>query len=252
MNRAQITALDRLAARAWPADGVEHLDGWRLRTSPTSSRRVNSVLPLAPVSEAALPESIAKAEGFYRARNAPPRFQISPAAMPRDLDTELERRGWTIEAPTLLLTAGAESLTASLAAPSDVQVSLAAAAGEAWAAACWPEMDQAEREARHMLVQRILPAHRFAAVEVDGAVAAIGLGVRDGQWLGIFCMRSAAMHRRKGLARAVLGALVAWGAGLGARSLYLQVEADNAAAIKLYESAGFLAAYGYHYRKAPD
>ena len=49
-----------------------------------------------------------------------------------------------------------------------------------------------------------------------------------------------------------MAALWAWGAEHGAARTYLQVSADNAAAIALYESLGYWRHHDYHYRVAPS
>jgi GNAT superfamily N-acetyltransferase len=59
-------------------------------------------------------------------------------------------------------------------------------------------------------------------------------------------------HRRQGLARAIMAAISGWGAQLGATRTYLQVGADNAPAIALYESLGYWRHHDYHYRTRPD
>jgi ribosomal-protein-alanine N-acetyltransferase len=46
-------------------------------------------------------------------------------------------------------------------------------------------------------------------------------------------------HRRQGLARALLEASVAAAVSAGAEAMFLEVAADNAAAVGLYQSAGF-------------
>lgn len=48
--------------------------------------------------------------------------------------------------------------------------------------------------------------------------------------------------RRRGLARALLAAALAAARARGAETVFLEVEADNAAAIALYRAAGFIAA----------
>ena len=53
--------------------------------------------------------------------------------------------------------------------------------------------------------------------------------------------------RRRGLARAVLGALAREAADLGALSLHLQVESANAAARTLYAEVGFTTHHAYAY-----
>jgi ribosomal protein S18 acetylase RimI-like enzyme len=50
--------------------------------------------------------------------------------------------------------------------------------------------------------------------------------------------------RRRGLARTVCDGLLAWAADRGATHAYVQVLADNTAAIRLYQSMGF----GEHHR----
>jgi ribosomal protein S18 acetylase RimI-like enzyme len=94
---------------------------------------------------------------------------------------------------------------------------------------------------------RIPSPARFARLDVDGQYAAIGASAVEGEWAGIFGMRTAPEHRRKGLARRILRALLAEVGALGASQAYLQVEADNAPAIALYELEGFRAAYAYRY-----
>ena len=46
-------------------------------------------------------------------------------------------------------------------------------------------------------------------------------------------------QRRRGHARTLCAALLAWGGERGATRAYVQVLADNATAITLYESMGF-------------
>jgi ribosomal protein S18 acetylase RimI-like enzyme len=58
-------------------------------------------------------------------------------------------------------------------------------------------------------------------------------------------------HRRLGLGRTALEALLDLGARQGARFGYLQVFESNTAAAALYRAAGFTAHHRYHYRTAP-
>jgi ribosomal protein S18 acetylase RimI-like enzyme len=66
----------------------------------------------------------------------------------------------------------------------------------------------------------------------------------------VFCMATEPAARRRGVARAVLGALAEWSQQQAARGLYLQVERDNTAAQALYASLGFSRSHGYHFRIA--
>ena len=77
---------------------------------------------------------------------------------------------------------------------------------------------------------------------------ALGFAVADRGWTGIFGMGTRPEARRQGAATAVLHTLAQWAVDEGAPRLYLQVEEDNTAARTLYERAGFVDTYRYHYR----
>jgi RimJ/RimL family protein N-acetyltransferase len=244
----EIDRIERLAAKAWPAEHVEHRSGWRFRVSAAPNRRVNSILPLYPAPPGALADRIALVETFYRERNLRPRFQISPAVDPPDLDAELAARGYVIEAPVSVQIASVGEVAVL---PKAKELRLESWADEAWLATSWPDGTTADMAARRALLERIRPDRRFATVVSDATPIAVGLGVLDGEWLGIFCMRTILSHRRRGAASEVLAALSSWAMERGARSVYLQVETENLPALGLYARVGFRTLYGYHYRSLP-
>ena len=88
----------------------------------------------------------------------------------------------------------------------------------------------------------------YALVRIDGEPAAQARAVADGPYLGVFAVATRPAYRRRGLARACLGALAAWGAEQGATTAYLLVEHDNAPALALYDRLGFAEAFTYWYR----
>jgi GNAT superfamily N-acetyltransferase len=92
----------------------------------------------------------------------------------------------------------------------------------------------------------------FAAVRDGAATVAIGRGCVDEAWLGISAVEVDPAFRRRGLARTVLRALWAWGRDRGASRSYLQVGADNGAAVDLYEHAGYWVHHDYRYRTEPE
>ncbi|SLI30026.1 putative acetyltransferase [Mycobacteroides abscessus subsp. abscessus] len=87
----------------------------------------------------------------------------------------------------------------------------------------------------------------FAAVASEGSTAAIARGAVTENWLGISAVRVAENQRRRGLAAQVCDILLGWGAALGARRAYVQVRADNAAALALYPTLGFTEQHRYRY-----
>ena len=94
---------------------------------------------------------------------------------------------------------------------------------------------------------RIPPPALFAKLDIDGAPAGIGVAALGGGFAGVFGMRTAPAHRRKGVARRIFRALLAEARQRGVERAWLQVEADNAPAISLYAEEGFEPAYRYRY-----
>ncbi len=104
-------------------------------------------------------------------------------------------------------------------------------------------------EAHRRLLERI-GGERLLAVRAEegGRAIACGLGVRDGEMVGLFDLITAPTHRNRGHGRALLEAMLGWAAGRGARTAYLQVTESNGAARHLYASLGFRELYRYSYR----
>jgi len=87
---------------------------------------------------------------------------------------------------------------------------------------------------------------RFARIGADPAMA-IGRLVVTGDWAGVSAVEVAPEHRRRGLARQVVDALLGSAVTAGARWCYLQTMPDNTAALRLYEPYGFVTHHRYHY-----
>jgi GNAT superfamily N-acetyltransferase len=80
----------------------------------------------------------------------------------------------------------------------------------------------------------------FAALSDRAVGRAAVTSAPDGtRWAGLSAVHVAEKHRREGHARTLCEALLGWAAGRGATRGYVQVLADNAPAIALYESMGF-------------
>lgn len=76
---------------------------------------------------------------------------------------------------------------------------------------------------------------------------ATGLAAYDADWVGFRGIEVAPGARRRGLGRAVMAALLEWGATRGATTAYLQVLDGNEPAMALYERLGFVTHHAYRY-----
>ncbi len=223
LNR-DIRSMQRAAALAWP--GLEHqwLDGWFVRASDGHTRRANSAVPL---DHSASSRALGELDAWYTERGLPtllclPDRLIHP---PDDLATSDE----TVVMVRDLDNAGTDTL------PAEPSADWLALHGD-----------------NHPLVVPVLTAVAawalgFAAVASEGSTAAIARGAVTENWLGISAVRVAENQRRRGLAAQVCDILLGWGAALGARRAYVQVRADNAAALALYPTLGFTEQHRYRY-----
>nr|WP_246304157.1 GNAT family N-acetyltransferase [Nocardioides thalensis] len=86
----------------------------------------------------------------------------------------------------------------------------------------------------------------------DGSATwAQGEAAIDGDWLGVHGVEVDTAHRRQGLATAVMGELLEWGAEQGATTVWLHVEVDNAPAIALYDALGLMPHHTCRYLTPP-
>jgi N-acetylglutamate synthase len=253
---AMIALLESLSANAWPAAETIYFDGWRLRYTGGVTRRANSVWPNAHGGAQPLDAKLAAVEDFYARHGAPAIYQICDAMQPAGLDDILAARGYTAAAHSHVQTASIAGMLAALPPLRTYpafDVAVAEDFDEVWFDLfCTSEQVDAHGAAmRRSILQRIEPAHAFAVLRAAGEPAAVGLGVAEQGWLGIFCMATLPALRRQGAARAILRTLALWSQLHGAGQSYLQVMQHNTAGMALYAPLGFTTAYDYHYRVRP-
>lgn len=249
-----ILLLETLAANAWPAAEMQLLDGWQLRHTQGVTRRANSVWPNIALAALPLAEKLRHVEDFYARHHLPARYQISPATQPADLDEFLALRGYRRVASSAVQVAELSTVltqTPALQKTPEFELEVAEQFDEGWfeAYAEFDALAAQELTVRRAILQRISADRGFVLLRINGIAAAVGLGVVEDDWLGIFCMTTHPDFRRRGAASAILRTLSIWAQLYGARQAYLQVMDDNAPAQRVYARAGFVTLYHYHYRE---
>jgi GNAT superfamily N-acetyltransferase len=253
-GQAEVVALEEVAARGWPAPRTEWLGRWLLRDGDGWTRRANSALlvgaPGRPVAAA-----LAEVARWYRDRGLVPRLAV-PLPWFAPADRAAERAGWVAEVDVEVLTARVSAAAAgspngsngSASPNGSGRVVVAAAPTDRWLASYRGGAVPAVGRA---ILTAPSPVGFASITGPDGAEAlAIGRGVVTDRWLGVAAVEVHPDHRRRGLARQVVAALLAWGADAGATHCYLQVEADNPAALALYAGLGFTTHHRYRCRVA--
>lgn len=245
-----VRRLQEKAALAFPAEHIEHLDGWWLRHTTSAAWWAGTVLPHAAAPSDGLLRRVAAAERFYGRRHVPARFQISPGACPEHLDALLAQRGYRWDGPLSLQVAEAHHVAAN-APDNSVPVQLEPAPSRTWFD-LWDAVHGpvSDRRVERAMLERVQRPSAYATAFLDGELVGVGRAALDDGWAGVFGMAALPRARGRHVGRGVLAALARWAAACEAQHLYLQVECGNTPALRLYANTGFDEVCRYHYRIA--
>ena len=240
--------IEETCFNAFPSLKQALLDGWFVRFADGLSRRANSANPLAPDC-APVEQVIGTVEALYRRQRLAPIFRV-PSFLDTGIEEALAARGYAAEGDTRVL----YGQMTELAARADSQIELSPHAGSDWLAAMGTLQGHSaeQRTAYRRIVRALAVPAAFAALRVDGRIAALAYGAVTG---GLLCYESVITdprRRRQGFSRRIVAALADWAREQGAEAACLQVVADNTPALALYGAFGLKRdLYGYRYWRAP-
>ena len=238
-----IRTLEHISLRAWAALETELYDGWHLRYAKGYTGRANSVQPLDS-SSLPLNEKIAYCENWYATRNLPCIFRLTSMMQPPELETHLENRDYERYNETLVQTAPLAPMDVSL----DSRFHSNDTVSDDWLAA-WGKWNNVPQQhiatAKTMLSKKSETDTCFAWIDD----IAVGLAVCEGQFAGLFDIVVNPDYRQQGFGKALVASLLAWSKRVGASTAYLQVVANNAPALVLYDKLGFTTHHHYWYRR---
>lgn len=246
-TRDEILYFERMGFATWPALEVESFEGWELRFADGFTGRSNSVQALesAPGGPAQLIARIAHCERRYRERGLSPRFKLTAAVRPEELEQLLAERGYLRLSPTRVQAIE----LGDTPCPPDPRVRLETRLDPAWIEATTRlnRLTRAAVSTWRAIVERI-ERPLFASIGIGAGTEAVGLGALQQDWLFLGAIATAQSARGRGNATALVRALLAGAQQSGARGGWLQVTEDNRAGLALYARLGFQDVYGYWYR----
>ncbi|RLL74782.1 GNAT family N-acetyltransferase [Ochrobactrum soli] len=246
---AIVRQLEAVGFRAWPATSV-HYDGtWAIRmTAAHSSKRLNSINPLDPGDTRDIPTRVELAAQRFRAYGRVPCFRLSPLA-PVELEDYLEGLGWKRQDETIVMTCNLTEI--DLSGEID-QIPLKDIGRFVDASLSIHERPEEMRPGMSEILDGIRPNKGMFVLEAEGRAVSDVLCVQDGVMAGLFDVGTLPEARRKGYGHSVVGSALKWAAKLGAKTAWLQIEAENVAGLALYERFGFQEAYRYAYRESNE
>ena len=236
--------VEEACIKACPSPRQALLEGWLVRLSGGPMRRTNSVNPQRGGDHDPRPLMTAF-DRLYRAQGQPTLYRAPSMAV--GMAAALDAAGLAPQAET-------RTLFTEMAQPpvADAAVELLSRPSEPWFDLRFQLNGGEDASFRRMTAAIALPC-AFAALRLEGQVAAIAYGAIDQGPMIIEAVATAPEARNRGLARRTVGTLMAWGRAQGADAAALQVAADNAPAVAVYQGLGFhRELYRYHYRSRPD
>lgn len=253
MTDAAARMLERLAQQeeSWPPERSTTLPAdkpvWRARLTSGAGRRVASARPLVddPVS---LTAAVGAVEQYYLLADALPRFQVSEELAARLVGREAFR-GYQPEAPTRLLSADVAETAALPLSRDDRPYLISVASPLAAVNELWSSMGTSA--ARRAVMARAPEGLVFVArLEAKIAAAAFvsiarSSGARPAAVLHALAV--APWARRRRAARDLIIGCARWAESRTAETLLIDVEAENDAALRLYERLGCRDDGGYVY-----
>jgi GNAT superfamily N-acetyltransferase len=228
---------------AWPPHERQSLGEWTLRFAGGFTRRANSVLPAGDPG-CSLDLAVERCEEVYAARGLPTSFQLREGHASEGLHGLLVARGYRPEHPALVL---AGPLPDGVVDPRVSHHDMPKAEWlETWLAVA-RRGDPSAAASSPGILERVSRPRTFALLRDERRVVATALGTLSPGWLGLSCLAVCEDARRRGLGRAMIGALAVWARAAGAAGLWLEVEDDNEAALALYGELALTPVGGYSY-----
>jgi GNAT superfamily N-acetyltransferase len=223
------------------------IDGWLVRYCPGKAKRARCVNAIAS-GRMPLTERIALCEPLYEGAGLPMIMRLTPFSVPAGLDDALDMLGWRRFDDTRVMVLPDLTPAHLPTTPSGLRVKPIDSDEFAEEVGRLRGSPPNQRLAHAQRLARAPVPHSAFVVLRDREAVACGQMAIETNLVGLYDIFTAPGERGRGLGLLLCRHLLLRAHELGARSAYLQVDADNVAARRVYGRLGFSDAYAYHYR----
>lgn len=242
-----IKRIEELSMNAFPALSTILVNGWVLRFSEGYSKRANSVNPLYPCS-ISIEDNIRHCEKLYNNQHLDTVFKLTECEDARKIDEILAQRGYAYEAKTNILLRNIEGYSITEAERQGIVI--CTELKEDWFKAFSDMNHVSDKNAEILkkMLQVLIPDAYYACIVENEQIVAVGLGVAERGYIGMYDICVVESRRRQGLGTKIMKSLMQAGAQRGCSFSYLQVVDANEGAKILYDRLGYKKEYSYWYR----
>ena len=230
------------------------IDGWLVRFSPGKAKRARCIQAVAP-GRLPLQARLRRCLDFYARAGLRAFVRVTPFSQPVGLDDWLAGQGMERIDDTRVMVAvlaKPKATDSSSTAPEGVRFETANADAFArWIGTQRGSSSEEQQAHAERLRHAPVPHRALFVLDATGAVIAGGQVAIEDDLAGLYDVFTAAAARGRGIGAALCRELLLHGEQQGARTAYLQVDANNETARRIYRRLGFEDAYSYHYRSPP-
>ena len=225
------------------------LDGWLVRFCAGKAKRARCVNALA-LGQLPVPDKLLLCQQLFDEMRLPLIVRVTPMTQPRNLDALLDAAGLrAFDDTRVMVHTDLGQIVGQLLGD---EVSLQRVGHTAFAHTVGQlrgsPLAQQQAHAQRLELSPV-PFEGWVLRRVaDSAVLACGQTATEGNMVGLYDVFTATAARNQGWGRNLCAELLRRAREKGARTGYLQVDADNLAARSLYFNLGFADGYAYHYR----
>jgi ribosomal protein S18 acetylase RimI-like enzyme len=224
------------------------IDGWLVRFSPAKAKRARCIQAVC-AGRLPIAEKLSRCLPVYEAAGLQPYVRITPFSQPSGLDRELAVLGMDCVDETRVMVLGSlADVDRELRATALRFATVGANDFAAWVGGQRGSGLAEQKAHADRIACSPVPHHGVLAFDAVGSTVGAGQVVIEGRLAGIYDLFTAEHQRGRGVAESICRYLLATSAKRGASIAYLQVDAANEVARRIYRRLGFVDGYSYHYR----